>query len=106
MKREDLIKQCRYYKGEKSNPYNRDIDENKFIFWATERDCCEFSRTDPDYLEPYIKEAQRMEEETPGIFNRQHSKNLSPVTKGLIIYIEYMVTKWNPWSDGSFIYDY
>ncbi|MBP5366499.1 MAG: hypothetical protein J6Y82_11390 [Bacteroidales bacterium] len=36
MKRDDLIKQCRYFKGEKENPYT-DNDPNKTMFWGYER---------------------------------------------------------------------
>ena len=35
MKREDLIKQCRYYKGEKENPF-KGKDQNKSMLWFYE----------------------------------------------------------------------
>ena len=37
MKKEDLWHHCRYYKGEKDNPFDG-IDQNKAMLWGYERD--------------------------------------------------------------------
>lgn len=46
MKKEDLIQSCRYYKGEKENPYNGD----KGMFWACEQSYVEMSAAQDDAL--------------------------------------------------------
>lgn len=35
MTRDDLIKQCRYYKGEETNPFEG-VDQDKSLFWWDE----------------------------------------------------------------------
>ena len=46
MKKEVFIQSCRYYKGEKENPYNGDTG----MFWTCEQSYVEMSATQDDAL--------------------------------------------------------
>lgn len=106
MTQQEFLKHCHYYKGEQTNPYDRDKDYNKFLFWVEERACCKRIGDNADFLTHYIARAKDYEQRNKNMFDKQRSQNLSATTKGLLLYIEAKVTKWIPWIDRSFIYDY
>ena len=53
MTKQDLLRVCRYYKGEKENPYT-DTDQDKALFWDYERKWIDFKLDDSDTLCDYI----------------------------------------------------
>lgn len=53
MTREELIKQCRYYKGEKECPNDKREDE---MLWFYEERWCTFCIERPEYIEEIIKD--------------------------------------------------
>ena len=58
MEKKDFIKFCRYYKGEKENPYDG-IDQNKTMLWFYEKCWIDFNLSDngrstlADYIGDY-----------------------------------------------------
>lgn len=53
MTKEDYIKQCRYYKGEITNPFE---GTNNSMLWFYEQKWCEFAIDNPAYLDECIEE--------------------------------------------------
>lgn len=83
MKKKDYIKFCRYYKGEKENPYDG-IDQNKMMLWFYEKCWIDFNLSDngrstlADYIGDYSSAGLslfEMQDDTPAslkalLFNR------------------------------------
>lgn len=89
MKNDELIKQCRYYKGEAKNPFEQElfrfeVDKshlpppecmkteynlptetvnslsNQMMFWFYEQRWIEFNVDDPEYLNRFVEELKVM----------------------------------------------
>ena len=58
MKKEDYIKQCKYFKGEEINPLE---GTDKSMLWFYEQKWCEFAIEDPAYLDGCVEEYKRYE---------------------------------------------
>lgn len=83
MEKKDFIKFCRYYKGEKENPYDG-IDQNKTMLWFYEKCWIDFNLSDngrstlADYIGDYSfvgLSLFEMQDDTPAslkalLFNR------------------------------------
>jgi len=87
MEKDDLLKYCRFYKGEQSNPYGR--DDAKALLWVAEEMICNYfdefrsSLTDenageriPEFVEAYIGKWRPFEsEEFMRTYRQQTNKN-------------------------------
>lgn len=58
MTREELIKQCRYYKGEEDCPFDGK-DQNKAMFWSYEEKWVQYTLSDKNYLNRCLDEYKR-----------------------------------------------
>lgn len=86
-KRDKLLTSCRYYKGEKENPYQ---DGNKALFWDYERKWLEMFLDESDTLVAY-----RDEYEKDGLLDFE-SKDGVPTTLKALLYNRFLY-----WTEGS-----
>lgn len=86
-KRDELLTSCRYYKGEKENPYK---DGNKALFWEYEKKWLDMfldeSQTLIKYRDEYVKD---------GLLDFESKDNV-PTTLKSILYNRFLY-----WSEGS-----
>lgn len=106
MTKKEFLQHCHYYNGEGDNPYDVENQRNFYTFWQLEKQCAEMIAAIPDYLLPFIEDAKALEARQPSVFGKTRTKNLTPEAKGIMLFIECMVTKWNPYVDRDFIFDY
>lgn len=86
-KRDKLLTSCRYYKGEKENPYK---DDNKALFWEYEKKWLEMFLDESDTLVAY-----RDEYEKDGLLDFE-SKDDVPTTLKAMLYNRFLY-----WLEGS-----
>ncbi len=96
MTREELIKYCRYYKGEEDCPFERNT--NKSRFWHMEKNyVISRSRLGRECrTEGWENEAKKYIKNYPQAKNILTSKDVSIHTKGIVMYINEMLMKWCP----------
>lgn len=86
MRKEDLIKSCRYYKGEKDNPYSGD----KGMFWACEQSYVELSMSEDDRLVACYDEYH-----AHGLADFENKDGVPLLLKALIY------NRYQHWSEGT-----
>lgn len=86
-RRDKLLTACRYYKGEKENPYQ---DGNKALFWNYERKWLEMFLDESDTLVAYMDEYEK-----DGLLDFESKDNV-PTTLKALLYNRFLY-----WSEGS-----
>lgn len=94
----------KYYKGEESCPFDRDKDTAKYNFWHGEK---QFSKTQD--LMNWENNAKRTllelkEANKTDLLNNAKKYGLKQF--GIILYIEELHRKWNPYDNMEWIFDY
>lgn len=95
MKQEELLKFCRYYKGESQNPYGQDSIEG--LFWFVERMYVDNTIRSKEFRVAWIHEAENYIVAHPDLCNVLTDNSVSIETKAIILYIETMLGKWKPY---------
>jgi len=103
MTREELIKQCRYYKGEDKNPF--EVNSNASLWWDGEKmlvdnvsDDKSFFQRLKDDLEDSIK---------AGDLEGVYTDSSIPIEKrAIILYLDLWHGKWFPYDDPEIINRY
>lgn len=91
MEKEDIIKCCKYYKGESRDEANRTMDQkggNAYCFWMRESEYC---RTSDDNKAIYRREASRQLPDT--------SSPEEVEQRAIYLFVYDRVAKWMPDSD-------
>ncbi len=93
MKKEELIKFCKYYKGEDQCPY--DYPDIKHSFWSIERNFVRISQN--DYRFESEKNAVLRYIELHSDANNDLLNNEIPIEKRAVLYfVNSMLCKWMP----------
>lgn len=101
--REDIINNCKYYKGQHQSPYKQSSNED--VFWECERQYVNNAVHSEAFRQEWASEAEYYIHTHPNEKNALTSKETSVETKGIILYIESMLTKWMPY-DVDMIFEY
>lgn len=94
MEKDDLLKFCKYYKGEAVSPYK---DRQSSLFWDIEKQYILNAMRNHDFHTGWISEARKYIKEHKGENNILTGDTISIEQKGVIIYIETMLSKWCPY---------
>lgn len=98
MTREELIKQCRYYKGEEECPFKH--DDNKARFWFGE---LQWVRADAE--SEWTKYGRETRQQLKGEKAKAADK-YSDVQFGIVLFIESLFSKHDPYDTMQWIYAY
>lgn len=95
MTQEELIADCRYYKGEEENTFQ---DKYKKSFCAYEKCFVKLCLREEDFLKVWLEYSQKYIRyaEKNKIDNIFSDKKVKPVTKAIVAYIQSMMEKWCP----------
>ncbi|MCD7721306.1 MAG: hypothetical protein LUI09_03660 [Prevotellaceae bacterium] len=103
MTKEELLKYCRYYKGEEKCPFKE--GDNRGFFWYAEKDYLKMAERGEDCPKSFEARVQRYLDTCPDKKNIYTDPTVSIHTKGMACFIEYMSAKWMPMS-RNLIFDY
>ena len=96
MTTEDLIKYCKYYKGEEESPFG-DNNTNKSLFWFLEKQFVNNCSMHWSFFKGWEESAKDYIQEHPNEENVLTDTSVSIYTKAIILYCEAMLEKWMPY---------
>lgn len=94
----------KYYKGEENCPFDSEKESSKYKFWHGEK---QFSKTQNSI--GWENEAKRLIAEfkkNNQTKNLKHAQQYSFAQFGVILYIETLHSKWDPYDTMEWIFDY
>lgn len=100
MTREELLRHCKYYKGEEENPFaSFNGWSSELLFWNLESEFVDYSlkndtfvaEWNPKCMPQYYREIIETIEQNNGV-------KFSQVQQSIVCYIICMVEKWMPYS--------
>ena len=96
MTRKELIKHCRYYKGEKACPFDEETQEYPYLFWHTEQQVLDgFLNTEKEQ-EGWIRTAEYQSissSSTPPEYSK-----LPPIERAIYYLVDGLLGKWCPYT--------
>ena len=103
MTREELLRHCNYYKGEDESPFEHGTKEG--VFWYIESMYVRNAESSREFHEGWVEHAEYYIKRHPNERNRLTSTDTSIETKGIILYIDCMLSKWMPYKQDM-IFEY
>ena len=98
MEREELLKYCRYYKGEEACPFENDDDKCRFWFG-------ELQWVKANAESKWTEYGREIRQQLKGE-KAKSAARYSDVQFGIIIFIETLFSKNDPYDDLHWIYNY
>lgn len=101
MKREDILKHCKYYKGEENNPYKSNSERG--FFWFGEKSFADIS--DAAVWQDWIAYGKNLRPSLTGEA-KESVQNLDDVQFAMACFLETMYSRQDPYSSVKWIFNY
>ena len=103
MTKEELLQLCKYYKGADDCPFKH--GDPKALFWSIEMQYVRNAMDSIDFHNSWILEAESYMENFKDNENVITGNSITIEQKGIILYIDAMISKWMPYDEGT-IFEY
>lgn len=101
MKRDELLKQCKYYKGEENNPFKPGTTDS--LWWNGEKQLCDTVEQDSTYFDALLDEYKQAQNDCSGVLA---DKSVPLNKRAIIFYLDLWHGRYFPYDSLDVIFTY